>query len=158
MSGGQKQDPQMDRVEPGGRSGVEWLVVLLAGVEAGWMAADGTRALVTGDYRTPASGRSAGQLGPWAGLVKLVGIPPRSTLMKAIFVAYGLAWLAVTAAFVRGRPWARKAMVVAAAGSTWYLGFGTASSAAQLLLLAVDARAASRRLTGWSGRSSNQRC
>jgi hypothetical protein len=130
----------MGRVQPDGRSALGWVVVLLAGVEAGWMVADGARALVIGDYRTPARGRHAGQLGPWAGLVQLVGIPPRSTLMKSIFVAYGLAWLAVTAAFVRSRPWARRAMVVAAVGSLWYLGPGTASSAAQLLLLAVDAR------------------
>ena len=104
------------------------------------MVADGTRALLTGDYRTPASGRHAGQLGPWAGLVKLVGIEPRSTLMKCGFVAYGLAWLAVTAAFARRRPWARTGMVIAAAGSLWYLVPGTASSIVQLLLLALEAR------------------
>jgi hypothetical protein len=72
----------MGRVQPDGRSALGWVVVLLAGVEAGWMVADGARALVIGDYRTPARGRHAGQLGPWAGLVQLVGIPPRSTLMK----------------------------------------------------------------------------
>jgi hypothetical protein len=30
--------------------GIAKIVVLLAGVEAGWMVADGTRALVTEDY------------------------------------------------------------------------------------------------------------
>jgi hypothetical protein len=140
MSGGVEDAPGKGQVKQEGRSAIGWIVVLLAAAEAGWMAADGTRALITGDYVTPASGRHAGELGPWAGLVKLVGIEPRSTLMKGVFVAYGLAWLVVTAAFAQRRPWARRGMVVAAAGSLWYLVIGTVSSAAQLLLLAVDAR------------------
>ena len=36
----------------------------LAGVEAGWMVFDGTRALVVGDYVTPSSEEHAGEPGP----------------------------------------------------------------------------------------------
>ena len=72
---------------------LRWLVIALALAEAGWMAFDGIRALVVGDYVTPRSGSYAGQLGPWARLVSAVGIGPRSTLMKAVFAVYGLAWL-----------------------------------------------------------------
>jgi hypothetical protein len=61
----------------------------------GWMTFDGGRALVTGDYITPRTGSHAGQLGPWARLVRIVRIEPRSTLMKTIFVVLGAAWLAL---------------------------------------------------------------
>jgi hypothetical protein len=40
------------------------VIAALALVEAGYMATDGIRALVVGDYITPRSGRFAGQLGP----------------------------------------------------------------------------------------------
>lgn len=61
------------------------MIAALALFEAGWMAFDGVRALATGDYVTPSSGPYAGQLGPWSQVVSAVGIPPRSTAMKAIF-------------------------------------------------------------------------
>lgn len=96
-------------------------MVALALSEAGWMVFDGSRALMVGDYVTPNSGRFAGQLGPWASLVSAVGIEPRSTLMKCVFVVYGLLWLAVLAAYLLSMRWAWMAMVVAAAGSLWYL-------------------------------------
>jgi hypothetical protein len=109
-------------------------VLALAVAEAGWMVFDGTRALVAGDYVTPASG----DLGPWADLVEAVGIDPRSTGMKAAFVVYGAGWLAVAAAYARRRPWARRGMVVAAAGSLPYLVVGTVLSALQLALLRLE--------------------
>lgn len=117
-----------------------WLVVTLAGVEAGWMVFDGTRALVVGDYVTPTSGEHRGELGPWTGLVEAVGIEPRSTTMKLIFVAYGGTWLAVVGAYVRGRPWAPRGMLAAAAGSLWYLWIGTVSGLIQLGLLVIARR------------------
>ena len=111
------------------------IVVTLAFVEAGWMTFDGTRALTIGDYVTPRSGPQAGQLGPWHYVVSAVGIAPRSTLMKTIFVVYGVAWLGVIAAFLRGATWAPTAMLVAAAGALWYLPIGTACSLVQIALL-----------------------
>jgi hypothetical protein len=108
-----------------------WVVVALAAFEAGWMVFDGARALVVGDYVTPASG----ELGPWAALAEAVGVPPRSTGMKAFFVAYGAGWLVVTAAYAAGRRRARPAMVAAAAASLWYLVVGTVVSVLILLFL-----------------------
>ncbi len=36
------------------------------------------------------STRYAGQLGPWSKIVSLVGIPPRSTFMKLLFILLGV--------------------------------------------------------------------
>jgi hypothetical protein len=116
-----------------------WLIVGLAAFEAGYMLFDGVRALVVGDYITPKSGAYAGRLGPWANLVKAVGIEPRSRLMKWIFVTYGAAWLAIAVAFVLGLPWAWVAMLIAAIGSLWYLVVGTVTSVVIITLLMVTA-------------------
>lgn len=114
---------------------LRWVIVLLALSEAGWMVFDGTRAFVAGDYVTPKSGEYAGQLGPWAKVVEKVGIAPRSSLMKGIFVAYGAAWLAVIVCFALRMPWAWWAMLGAAVGSLWYLVVGTATDVILIVLL-----------------------
>jgi hypothetical protein len=49
-------------------------------------AVDGVRAFVVGSDLTPASGQHASRLGPWARVVRFVGIAPESTGMKAAFV------------------------------------------------------------------------
>ena len=118
------------------------VIALLALIEAGWMLFDGARALIVGDYITPRSGPYAGQLGAWSRVVSAVGIEPRSTLMKSIFAVYGALWLLVIAAFLLGRPWARPAMLTAAAGALWYLPAGTLLSAVQIVLLLVFSRVA----------------
>ena len=61
-------------------------VLLLVLIEAGWMAFDGSRALLVGDFITPKSGASAGQLGPWRHLVVWVGLNPRGTPMNNLFL------------------------------------------------------------------------
>ncbi len=76
-----------------------------------------------------------GQLGPWAKIVSAVGIEPRSTLMKSIFVVYGFVWLIVIGCFALGFSWAWWAMLVAAAGTLWYLWTGTISGVVLLALL-----------------------
>ena len=111
------------------------VVVALAVVEGGWMAFDGCRALVVGDFITPTSGAHAGQLGPWRHVVERVGLRPRSTGVKAFFAVYGLAWLAVTVGFLLGARWGWSAMVTFAVGSLWYLPVGTMLSVIQLVLL-----------------------
>lgn len=116
---------------------MKWIIIILAFIEAGWMAFDGARALLAGDYVTPSSGPHAGQLGPWQHVVSAIGIAPRSTLMKIIFVIYGCAWLAIIIAFARNVPWAATAMMLAAIGSLWYLPVGTATSAIIIVLLAL---------------------
>ena len=110
-------------------------VVALTLLEAGWMIFDGARALVVGDYVTPRTGPHAGQLGPWQYAVSAVGIAPRSTTMKLIFVIYGLSWLIVAVGFARGASWGWMAMVVAAVAPLWYFPVGTLCSVIQLALL-----------------------
>lgn len=119
----------------GKRSVLACAVAGLALLEAGWMAAEGARALAWGDYLSFRTGPYAGQLGPWARVVSAVGVEPRSTSMKVFFLAYGAAWLVVVVAFLRRRVWAWWGMVVAAACSLWYLGIGTVTSLLQLALL-----------------------
>ncbi len=116
---------------------LRWVVVFLALTEAGWMAFDGTRALIVGDYVTPSSGTYAGQLGPWTKFVSAVGIEPRSILMKCVFVVYGVAWLIIIGGYTMKAPWAWRAMLVAAICSIWYLWIGTVTSVIVIILLLI---------------------
>jgi hypothetical protein len=111
------------------------IIVILIVLTAGWMLFDGSRALITGDYTTPSSGEYAGQLGPWSNLVKAIGIEPRSTLMKLIFVGYALAALVVMACFVFGLAWARTALMIVCILGLWYLPMGTITNLIALILL-----------------------
>jgi hypothetical protein len=111
-----------------------WLrivLMLLGLVEGAWMTFDGTRALTAGDYVTRSSGTRAGELGPWSRVVSAVGIPPRSTAMKLIFVAFGITWLIVTVAFGFRANWALSAMLIAAIATLWYLPVGTLSASSR---------------------------
>ncbi|RPJ80524.1 MAG: hypothetical protein EHM13_11910 [Acidobacteria bacterium] len=112
-----------------------WIVVALALIEGGWLAFDGGRALLVGDYVTPRSGQYAGQVGPWSSVVSAVGIEPRSTLMKTIHLVLGVAWLAVTVCFALRIPWSWSGMVACAVLGLWYLPFGTLLSIVQVVLL-----------------------
>lgn len=95
----------------------------------------GGRALVVGDYVTPNTGRRAGTLGPWAKVVEAVGIAPRSTLMKGIFLVYGVGYVAVTGAFLLGVSSAWWAMVTLALLGLWYVPFGTLINSIVIILL-----------------------
>ena len=99
------------------------------------MAFDGTRALMVGDFVTRTSGPYTGQLGPWRHLVERLGVNPRGTPMKVFFAAYGWTWLLVGLAFARGVGWARGAMMIAAAGTLWFLPLCTLLSIVQIVLL-----------------------
>src|SRR6266550_4895413 len=114
-------------------SWVRLALVVLGLVEGAWMTFDGTRALTVGDYVTASSGARAGQLGPWSYIVKAVGIPPRSTAMKLIFVAYGLSWLIIAFGFAYRVAWAGPAMMIAAIATLWYLPVGTIFGIVQLV-------------------------
>jgi hypothetical protein len=105
----------------------------MALAEGLWMTFDGTRALTVGDYVTPRS--RPGELGPWHYLVESVGIAPRSTLMKAIFVVFGVSWLIVAGALVRRASWAPSATLAAAILTLWYLPVGTVFAVVQIVLL-----------------------
>jgi hypothetical protein len=117
-----------------------WVIVGLVIFTAGWMLFDGTRALIAGDYVTPQTGEYAGQLGPWAALVGTVGIEPRSTLMKSIFVVYGAIGMVIALLFARGVTWARTALITACALGLWYVPFGTLANVVSLILLSTERR------------------
>ena len=118
---------------------LRWIIIALALLEGGWLAFDGSRALIAGDYVTPSSGRHAGQLGPWSKVVAAVGIEPRSTLMKSIHVGIGVAWLAMIIAFALGYEWAWMGLLACAIAGLWYLPWGTLLSIVQIILLLLPA-------------------
>ena len=74
-------------------------------------------------------------MGAWSKFIRAIGIEPRSTLMKTIFVVYGVLWLIVMACFVFQVSWAWWAMLIAAIGSLWYWPFGTMLDVLQIILL-----------------------
>lgn len=106
-------------------------------VNAGYMTYDGIRAIITGDYIRPKSGEYAGQLGPWTKLAEKIGIDPMSTLMKSIFVLFGITGLIITICFAVNVPWSWKAMLIFNICSLWNFYFGTMSSALQIILLII---------------------
>lgn len=114
-----------------------WTIVVLGLLTGGWMLFDGARALIVGDYVTPTSGEYAGQLGPWSRVVSAVGIQPRATPMKLIFVFLGASWLLLTLAFVLRAAWSWMGLVVVAAATLWYLPIGTVAAVLVVVLLFV---------------------
>ena len=117
-----------------------WLSILLITSTAGWMIFDGTRALIVGDYVTPRTGEFAGQLGPWSNLVKVIGIEPRSTWMKIIFIAQGLGTLTVVISYILNKPWAWTGLLVAMLLGLWYLPIGTLLNLLAFILLLLTRR------------------
>lgn len=116
------------------------VIVLLAFVEGLWMTFDGMRALTIGDYVTPRS--RAGELGPWHYVVESIGIAPRSTLMKLIFVFFGVGWLIIAVGLIRRASWALNAALAAAVLTLWYLPVGAAFGVVQTALLLLLRRSA----------------
>jgi len=117
-----------------------WVILILVVLTAGWMFFDGIRALIVGDYVTPKSGEYSGQLGPWSNLVKAIGIEPRSTFMKSIFVAYGLIALAAAVCFAIRLSWAGTALLVVCILELWYFPIGTVANLIALILLLIGRR------------------
>jgi hypothetical protein len=116
---------------------LKYLIIFLALLNAGYMAFDGTKALITGDYIRPKTGEHAGQLGPWTKLVAKIGINPMSAFMKSIFLLFGLTGIFLAICFLFNYTWSWKAMLIFNACSLWYLYVGTASSILQLILLVI---------------------
>ena len=114
---------------------VRRLVIAVALVQGGWLAFDGGRALLVGEYVTARSGPYAGQLGPWSKLVSAVGIEPRSTLMKSVHLLLGLATLACATGFARRSSWGGRGILACAVLGLWYLPFGTLLGVLQIVLL-----------------------
>ncbi len=111
------------------------LVLML--LNGAWMAFDGSRAFLVGDYVTPKTGAYAGQLGPWASLLSALGLDPRSPLVKAVFVLYGLAVVLVSIAYFLQVGWSRGALLALAVIGLWYLPFGTVINMLALVALLV---------------------
>jgi hypothetical protein len=99
------------------------------------MVFDGARALLMGDFVTPKQGNYAGRLGPWANLLSAIGVEPRSTAVKLIFVAYGLCYLAALTAFLLDVPGSWWALLITALAGLWYLPIGTVTNLAAVALL-----------------------
>lgn len=112
-----------------------WIITLLVLISTGWMLFDGIRAMIVGDFITPAEGEYAGHLGPWANLVKAIGIEPRSSLMKLIFIIYGLISLTALTGFISKQTWGQTALIVTSILGLWYLPFGTVANIIVLVLL-----------------------
>src|SRR5262245_46197348 len=115
-------------------------IIILALGPGVFMTFDGLRALAVGDYLTPRSGPYAGQLGPWASVVSAVGIEPRSTAMKVVFVSFGLAWLGANVVFLRRKSGGTRALAVLSVATLWYLPVGTLVSAFVLIGLVLMGR------------------
>lgn len=114
---------------------IKWIILALALFQGVWLAFDGSRALITGDYTTPGSGPRAGQLGPWSRVVSALGFEPRSTCIKCLHLFLGIAWLVALIVFIMrpGSGW--WAVFGCAVASLWYLPVGTFLSIVVIALL-----------------------
>ena len=68
-----------------------------------------------------------------------VGIDPRLSLMKWIFVVCGLAYLAFTGAFVLGESRAWWGILIMVVLGLWYIPFGTLINVVVIVLLSLPA-------------------
>ena len=95
-----------------------WLFTACSWLLGWWMAYDGLRQRLFGDYV-----RIDGRLGPWAALVSQLGVDPQS--LGFFFVMLGLTLVASSLGLLLGRPWGLNVGLVASTVSLLYLGFGT---------------------------------
>lgn len=114
---------------------VRILASLLALLIGGWLLYDGVRAMTKGDYTTPSSGPHANQLGPWAAVVRRVGLDPRGTVVKSAHVALGALWCLGALALLARLRLASPLLVICAVGTLWYLPAGTLIGVIELGLL-----------------------
>ncbi len=107
---------------------------------AGFMVFDGMRAVIVGDYLRPGSGEHAGQLGPWADVVETLGIDPLSPVMRALFVALGVAGVAIAAGYALEPTRDRWRLLVGVnISALWYLVAGTLVALAAVVVLMLPA-------------------
>lgn len=117
-----------------------WIIILLIALNAGWMLYDGIHALTIGDYIVADTGDYAGQLGPWSRLVKAIGLEPRSSTVKMIFVLYGIAALSATIYYALGLSWSQPALFAVCVLGLWNLPVGTVANIISLMLLFITRR------------------
>lgn len=116
---------------------LKWIIIFSATANFGFMTFDGIRALTIGDYVRPKSGEYAGQLGPWSQVTRFVGINPESTLMKVLFVLWGVTGLAMALCFAFNFEWAWTGLLLVSISALWYLIPGTALNVIQIILLII---------------------
>ena len=98
----------------------------------GWLAFDGLHQRLFGDYV-----RVDGQLGPWAGLARAVGVDPLS--LGWFFIVLGLGLIAASFGLYLRRRWGYYVGLGASALGLLYLGFGTPVALVCLALLLLKA-------------------
>jgi hypothetical protein len=105
-----------------------WLFMGCSWVLGWWMTFDGLHNRLFGDYV-----RLNGQLGPWAGLARAVGVEPNQ--LAFTFVAFGLGLIGASFGVYLRRPWGYAASVLISAVCLLYVGFGTPLAVLCLLCL-----------------------
>jgi hypothetical protein len=105
-----------------------WLFMIFSWMLGWWLALDGLRQRLWGDYF-----RINGQLGPWADLSRAVGIDPFS--LSFTFVAFGLGLIGATFGLFLRRRWGYYTSLVLLACALLYLGFGTPVAVLCIILL-----------------------
>ena len=104
-------------------------ISLLGAVVGGWFIFDGIHVLIKGKYFGPP------EPGPWASVVKLIGISPFS--LGVPFIILGLMWLVSSYGVISHQTWSALSTLMVAITSIWYLPFGTVISVLVLTLLWV---------------------
>jgi len=114
-----------------------WIVLGLALFQGGWLAFDGGRALIVGDYVTPGTGPRSGQLGPWSRVVSALGFEPRGTFIKFLHLFLGVSWLVASILLVTRPATGWWLILGCATASLWYLPLGTLMSLVIIALLLI---------------------
>jgi hypothetical protein len=68
---------------------------------------------------------------------RALGVDPRGTGLKIVFLVYASLWLAALVGYLRYPPPWRPVLAIVAVGTLWYLLPGTVLSIAELVLLAA---------------------
>lgn len=114
-----------------------WIAGGLCLVIGAWLAFDGSRALIVGDYVTPKSGQHAGQLGPWSAVFRSRGIDPRSTPIKLLHVVVGVMLCASVILLLLHPRLGWRCLLAASICGLWYVPFGTLTLLVAIVLLAL---------------------
>ncbi|MEP7358844.1 MAG: hypothetical protein ABI847_16465 [Anaerolineales bacterium] len=109
-----------------------WLFMVLSWILGWWLGFDGLHQRLFGDYI-----RIGGQLGPWAGLARTVGVDPFS--LSFAFVAFGLGLIGATFGVFLRRRWGFYTSLLFLACMLLYLGFGMPVAAVCIILLLLPA-------------------
>lgn len=91
------------------------LAAFFAFTNGAWMLWDSYHRLTTGDYY-----RMDGQLGLWAKIAESIGIDPMGNLMLAIFIVYGVAWMAAIVTLFVTRAPTRRPLMILPILTIWY--------------------------------------